>query len=265
VIQKPSNVKNGNGADGATDPEGREEAFWDEHVASLADCLAEYESGPDAHTRAALDTLEPLSGHRVLDFACGTGVASAWLAARGAKVLGLDISAQTIERARQLSGRLGLPIRFVSASLDSLGEDERFDRIFGRFALHHVDCAAVAPALARQLKPQGTAAFIETMDANPLLRLARRHLTGRFGIPRYGTIDEHPLTDADLEALRHAFGALHVDIPQMTFFRIADRQLLRQRSALASRLVGAIDDLLLDCGLGSWSYHQVLVLTRDGG
>ena len=50
----------------------------------------------------------------------------------------------------------------------------------------------------------------------------------------------------------------------MTFFRIADRQLFRHRSPLVSRLAGTIDDALLQLGLGSWSYHQVLVLRRDG-
>ena len=261
MIQEPGNVNIGPGPTGT---EGREQAFWDEHVASLADCVDEYELGPDAHTKAALDALEPLSGRRVLDFACGPGVTSAWLAARGAEVVGLDVSSQSIARARELCEDVGFRARFVATSLESLADEQAFDRIFGRFALHHVDCAVVGPMLARLLQPRGRAAFVETMDANPALRLARRHLVGRFGIPRFGTLDEHPLTGADLDALRKSFGTLRVEVPQMTFLRIADRQLLRRRSALASRLAGACDDWLLHLGLGSWSYHQVLVLTRDG-
>jgi len=261
VSQEPGNV---NIRPGTTGAEGREQAFWDEHVPSLADCVFEYGLGPDAHTTAALDALEPLSGCRVLDFACGPGVTSAWLAARGAEVVGMDVSAQSIERARELCERLGLSARFVATSLDSFGDGTSLDGIFGRFALHHVDCAVVGPMLARLLQPRRRAAFVETMDANPALRLARRHLVGRFGIPRFGTLDEHPLTGADLDTLRKSFGTLRVEVPQMTFLRIADRQLLRRRSALASRLAGACDDWLLHLGLGSWSYHQVLVLTRDG-
>lgn len=261
MIQEPGNVNIGLGTTGA---EGREQAFWDEHVASLADCVDEYEFGPDAHTTAALDALEPLSGCRVLDFACGPGVTSAWLATRGAEVVGMDVSARSIERAGELCGRLGLPARFVATSLDSFGEGTTFDGIFGRFALHHVDCDAVGPMLARLLKLHGRAAFVETMDSNPILRIARRHLVGRFGVPRYGTLDEHPLTDADLDSLRLAFGRIRVEVPRLTFLRIADRQLFRHRSALASRLAGAGDDCLLELGLGSWSYHQVIVLTRDG-
>lgn len=262
MIQETPNVKVGSGNAGA---EGREEAFWDEHVASLADCLAEYEAGPDAQTNAALDALLPLSGCRVLDFACGSGVTSAWLAARGAEVVGLDVSSESIARAREVCENIGLRARFVAAALESLPEDEPFDRIFGRFALHHVDCAAVGPQLARLLKPSGRAVFVETMDSNPVLRLARRHLVGRLGVPRYGTLDEHPLTNVDLETLRRAFGTLRLEVPELTFFRIADRQLLRHRWAFASRAAGVIDDVLLACGLDSWSYHQVLILTRDGG
>ena len=264
MIEETENVKIAGCDDmpsGVTDREG---AFWDEHVASLADGLAEYETGPDAHTKAALEAIEPLPGRRVLDFACGCGVTSAWLAARGAEVVGMDVSARSIERAHELCERLGLRARFVATSLDSFDEETRFDGIFGRFALHHVDCDVVGPMLARLLKPHGRAVFVETMDSNPVLRIARRHLVGRFGVPRYGTLDEHPLTEADLDSLRLAFGGLRVEVPELTFLRIADRQLLRRRSPRASRLAGAIDDWLLERGMGSWSYHQVLVLTRDG-
>jgi SAM-dependent methyltransferase len=264
VIQETENVKSAGRDAMDTDTEDREQAFWDEHVASLADCLAEYETGPDAHTKAALEAMKPLPGRRVLDFACGSGVTSAWLAGRGAEVVGIDVSARSIERARELCERLGLRAQFVATSLDSFGEGTSFDGIFGRFALHHVDCDAVGPMLARLLKPRGRGAFVETMDSNPILRIARRNFVGRFGIPRFGTLDEHPLTSADLETLRKAFGTLRVEVPELTFFRIADRQLLRNRSRLLSRLAGAIDDSLLELGLGSWSYHQVLILTRDG-
>ena len=264
MIQEPSNVKAGHGGEDAGAVEGREQVFWDDHVSSLECCRAEYEAGPDALTAAALQALEP-AGAKVLDFACGTGVTSAWLAARGAEVVGADVSRRSIDRARELCESLGLQARFVAGSVDALAEEGPFDRIFGRFALHHVDCTEVGPALSRLLRPGGIGAFVETMDSNPALRFARRRLVGRFGIPRYGTVDEHPLTDTDLDALRRAFGTLRVDVPQMTFFRIADRQLLQYRAAFASRLAGAIDDALLGLGFGSWSYHQVLVVTRDGG
>lgn len=244
--------------------EAREREFWDEHVPSVADCVSEYRAGPDAMTTALLDAVEPLDGARVLDFACGTGITSAWLADRGAAVTGIDLSPQSTARAAEFCRAAGADATFVTGPLESQHDLETFDRIAGRFALHHVNVAAVAPLLAAHLRPGGVGAFVETMDSNPLLRLARRHLVGRYGIPRFGTLDEHPLTRADLDVLEQAFGQLEVQVPRLTFFRIFDRQLLRHRSARASRALGALDDLLLTrFHLDSWSYHQLLVLRRS--
>jgi hypothetical protein len=101
------------------------------------------------------------------------------------------------------------------------------------------------------------------MDSNPLLRQARRRLAGRYGIPRYGTLDEHPLSPEDLWVIEAAFGELEVRVPQLVFLRILDRQVLRHRSGTASRVLGTLDDLLLKrFGLRSWSYQQLLVVTR---
>jgi SAM-dependent methyltransferase len=246
--------------------EAREREFWDEHVATVEQCLAEYDAGPDVMTTALLDALEPLEGVRTLDFACGTGVTSAWLADRGAAVTGIDLSPTSTARAAEFCRAAGARVRFVTGPLESQPDLGTFDRIAGRFALHHVDVAAVAPLLAARLRAGGLAGFIETMDGNPVLRLARRHLVGRFGIPRFGTLDEHPLTSRDLAVLENAFGELEVRVPRLTFFSIFDRQVLRFRSRRTTHALSALDDLLLRVGLGRWSYHQLLVLrpTHEG-
>jgi SAM-dependent methyltransferase len=245
--------------------EARERAFWDEHAASVDQGLREYSAGPDVVTAAMLDALEPLSGARTLDFACGTGVTSAWVAGRGAAVTGIDLSPQSIAGATDLCRAVGADVSFVTGRLESQSDLGTFDRIAGRFALHHVDVAAVAPLLAVRLRPGGIAAFVETMDSNPVLRLARRHLVGRFGIPRFGTLDEHPLTEEDLWTLERAFGELEIRVPELTFFRIFDRQVLRHRSQKASRALAALDDLLLrKLNAKSWSYQQLLVCRKRG-
>jgi 2-polyprenyl-3-methyl-5-hydroxy-6-metoxy-1,4-benzoquinol methylase len=242
----------------------REQAFWDDHVPQLSEVIREYEAGPDANTRAMLDALEPLAGAKVLDFACGAGVTSAWLADRGAVVTAIDLSRESTARTAELCNTLGKEVKVVTGEVGSVAlEDSPYDRIAGRYALHHLDCAAVAPLLAQNLEPRGTAAFVETMSTNPLLRLARRHVAGRAGIPRYGTADEHPLTEADLAALRGSFESLELRVAQMTFLRIFDRNVLRYRYRRIGRLLGATDDFLLDrLGLGSWSFHQVVIVSR---
>lgn len=248
----------------APEREASEREFWDTKVPTLEACLEHYREGPDPNTALMLDAVEPLAGARVLDFACGTGVTSAWLSDRGAEVTGVDLSPKSTARAAELSSALGANATFVTGDLDSRElAATTFDRVVGRFALHHVDCAAVAPALAARLPGGGKAAFLETMDTNPVLRFARRRLVGRFGIPRYGTLDEHPLTRRDLDVLARAFGDLRIEVASMAFFHLFDRQVLQYRSERASAVLGTVDEFLLErLGLRSWSYHQVLVLSR---
>jgi SAM-dependent methyltransferase len=239
----------------------REAEFWNEHVVPLDECLAVYKAGPDRATRALLDSLEPLEGARVLDFACGSGIVSAWLAARGAAVVGLDVSGASIDRARELSDALGFASEFVVGAVSADVPAGAFDRVCGRFALHHTDVRETAPALAAKLLPGGIAAFLETMATNPLLRFARR-FTGRFGIPRYGSLDEHPLTRRDLDLLRRTFGELQAFAAEILFFRMIDRQLLKFRFRRLTTPLAALDRAIGACGLDSLSYQQVLVLRR---
>jgi SAM-dependent methyltransferase len=238
-----------------------ERSFWDEEVPSLETCLEEYLRGPDPNTQAMIDALKPVAGKKLLDFACGGGVTSAWLAASGARVTGIDISPKSIERARELCFTLGLDAEFVVGELHQLPEQQLgFDRIAGRYALHHVDIATICPGLASLLVPAGTAAFLETTVLNPALRLARKHLVGRFGIRRLGTLDEHPLTREDLGLLTATFGRIELVVSELTFFSILDRQLFGYRYPPVTQMLNWIDGRLHRLGMTSLSYHQVVVL-----
>lgn len=240
----------------------RERAFWDEHVPDLEYCVAEYDAGPDANTRVMLDALEPLAGRRVLDFACGSGVTACFLAARGANVLGVDISPRSIEQAGQLAERAGVAAEFVAGELtiDSF-PPESFDAVAGHYALHHVDLTVIAPIFRELLVPGGRGAFVETMGLNPLLTLSRRLLRGRAGIASYGSDDERPLDRADLRVLEMNVGPVELAVGQLDFLRIFDRNVLRYRHPALSRLAGRGDDALLRLGLGVLSYHQVVTFS----
>lgn len=243
----------------------RERAFWDEHAGSLDEVMWMHRRGPDPNTALMLEALEPVRGKRVLDFACGTGLTSAWLAARGAVVTGIDISPASIGRARELADALGLEADFVVGDVADGGLGDRvFDRVTGRWALHHVDTAVVPRALSERLVGGGVGAFHETMGLNPLLRFARNNLMWVPGVVRFGSVDEHPLVATDLERIRDAFGSIELRVAEMTFVRILDRNVFRHRRPRARRLAAAIDDWLLARGAGSWSYHQVVCVAKPG-
>jgi SAM-dependent methyltransferase len=98
-----------------------------------------------------------LPGKRVLDVGCGTGTNSLWLAQQGCDVLGVDISAAAVEKARQ---RAGKACRF--AVVDFLKDDVPggpFDLVFDRGCFHVFDAAAdrsaFAARVARVLAPRG--------------------------------------------------------------------------------------------------------------
>ena len=241
----------------------REQGFWDERVPSLEECCDLVAAGPDVNTVRAIELLQPLDHATVLDLGCGAGIFAAWLGREGARVTGIDVSAGQIERAAELHEVLGLQSRFVAAAVsrDALGS-ESFDRLAGRYVLHHLDPPSVTPELASLLRLGGKAAFVETMGLNPILRFARTRLVGRCGIPRYGTEDERPLTGDDLRALEEGFGTLRLATGEMQFLRILDRQILHYRSRTASRALDTLDDLLLRAGFSRWSYHQVVYLER---
>jgi SAM-dependent methyltransferase len=237
----------------------RERVFWDDHVPDLADCLGDYERGPSPNTSAMLDKISPLRGKRVLDFACGAGVLSAWMAARGAEVLGVDISTRSIVRARELATHLGLRASFTTDDLAQLPTCS-FDAAVGQYALHHVDLTTIAPRMRRVMKPDAVGAFVETMALNPVLNLARQYFSGRGLVARYGSDDEQPLGPVQLATLKTEFGDLALETREMAFMRILDRNLFRYRSRPISHAAGRIDDWLLSRGLGHLSYHQVVVL-----
>src|SRR5450631_1797834 len=99
--------------EGTDDVGEREREFWDEHVPALERTRVRYLRGPEPNTRAMLDAVEPLSGMRVLDFACGAGVTSGFLAQRGAQVTAIDISPGSIRRAGELAQEMGHSIEFI--------------------------------------------------------------------------------------------------------------------------------------------------------
>ncbi|MBB3763950.1 class I SAM-dependent methyltransferase [Sphingomicrobium lutaoense] len=97
---------------------------------------------------AVLELLDPQSGEEILDVGCGDGALTAQIAAAGAKVLGIDPSAEMVAAARTR----GLDVEQVGAA--EMDYENRFNAAFSNAALHWIkDRDGAADAIYRALRP----------------------------------------------------------------------------------------------------------------
>lgn len=247
----------------------REREFHDALARELdVDALVAHHQ-PDALDLALLQLAGDVRGRTILDAGCGQGDLTLHLLAQGAHVTALDVSPGMIDvvrrRAQRLGDRAG-ELTTVAAPLEhSALPDAAFDLVLGKFILHHVDVGSGSRELRRLLRPGGRAIFIENAGDNALLTFARDRLAGRWGIPRLGTEDEHPLTARDLDELRGVFAAVNAHYPVFEFLVLFDRQVLRFRYPRASRVIRGLDNAVhrLAPRLRRFSYRVILELEVD--
>jgi SAM-dependent methyltransferase len=149
--------------------------------ATLSDALAVSGESKEYFARGRItylkECLDRLSGSvtSVLDFGCGIGSGTRLLAEipNTVNVLGLDVSARSIEQARQANPDL----RFMT--LAEYVPASEFDLAFCNGVLHHIPqterLSAVAVVL-RSLRPGGRFAFWESNPWNPGTRYVMARL-----------------------------------------------------------------------------------------
>jgi ubiquinone/menaquinone biosynthesis C-methylase UbiE len=95
----------------------------------------------DREKDAVLDALGPVEDKKILEVACGTGRFTATLAAEGADVVGMDISAPMLQQGRQKAEELGVSgvelMRGDAARLPF--PDNHFDTVFAMRFFHLAD------------------------------------------------------------------------------------------------------------------------------
>lgn len=126
------------------------------------------------------------NGAEVLEYGCGTGSYSFFLASLGARVVGIDISNVGISQAREEAKKRGLADKtkfFVMDAEATTFPDNTFDVICVSGVLHHLDRAKAFKEMARLLKPAGAAIAAEPLAHNPFIQLYRKmtpHLRTEF-------------------------------------------------------------------------------------
>jgi 2-polyprenyl-6-hydroxyphenyl methylase/3-demethylubiquinone-9 3-methyltransferase len=113
------------------------------------------------------------SGKDVLDLGCAGGFMADAMAARGARVTGIDPAADAVAAARRHSSAVGLTIQYDVGVGEALPYDAAgFDAVVCVDVLEHVaDLTRVLAEVARVLRPGGLFLF-DTINRNPLARLA---------------------------------------------------------------------------------------------
>ena len=106
-------------------------------------------------------------GKRALELGCGTGIFLEKVAPTGARIVGLDLSADLLAKAR---ARLGAAPNVVLHR----GNAERmpyatssFDTVYGSSVLHHLDLDRALGEVFRVLRPGGRCVFTEPNILNP--------------------------------------------------------------------------------------------------
>ena len=104
-------------------------------------------------------------GWRVLDLGCGPGDVSllaAELVGPTGHVVGIDQSAEAIERARERGRESDFQINFQVVRVEDFSSAEQFDAVIGRFVLIHQESPVdFLRAARRHVRPGGVIAFHE--------------------------------------------------------------------------------------------------------
>lgn len=152
-------------------------------------------SEPDSYVRLIERPLleeffSRLKPARVLDLGCGCGHYAMHLTRTGAKVIGLDLSAEMLSIARAEASREGLEIDLREFDIRSPlpFQDETFDLVLSSTVLHYVkDLDPVFSQISRVLKPGGSLllSVLHPFNTSLFPTLEQNHQSNESWNPKY--------------------------------------------------------------------------------
>lgn len=205
----------------------RNRAAWDEYagdfvgLGELAWADEEPTWGIWSVPEAELHVLpDEVAGMDAIELGCGTAYVSAWLARRGARPVGIDVTPAQLETARALQREHGLEFPLIEASAEDVPlPDASFDLAISEYgAAIWCDPYRWIPEAARLLRPGGRLIFLgnstlsllcsTNSDEEPVgERLVRPHFGGLGRIAWWdGSSVEFCLGHGDMIRLLRASG-----------------------------------------------------------
>jgi SAM-dependent methyltransferase len=111
---------------------------------------------------AELQALPDVAGMDTIELGCGTAYISAWLARRGARPVGIDVTPAQLETARRMQGEFGLDFPLLEANAEDVPlPGESFDLAISEYgASIWADPHRWIPEAARLLRPGGWLVFL---------------------------------------------------------------------------------------------------------
>jgi SAM-dependent methyltransferase len=121
-------------------------------------------------SEADIRILPDVNGLDVIEMGCGTAYFSAWLARRGARPVGIDLSERQLATARELQAEYGLEFPLIHGSAESVPlPDASFDLAFSEYgASLWCDPYVWVPEAARLLRPGGRLLFLTSSPLRAL-------------------------------------------------------------------------------------------------
>src|SRR5688572_13157693 len=107
---------------------------------------------------------DDMSGLDAIELGCGTAYVSAWMARRGATVVGIDNSVAQLATARRLATEHGVDLTLIHGNAETVPyPDGSFDYAISEYgAAIWCDPYVWIPEAHRLLRPGGTLAFLGT-------------------------------------------------------------------------------------------------------
>jgi SAM-dependent methyltransferase len=144
--------------------------------------------GVFAVTESELGIFGSVDGLDVVELGCGTAYCSAWLARRGARVVGVDPTPAQLETAQRMQREFGLEFPLVQGFGEEVPlPDASFDLVHSEYgASLWADPYSWIPEAARLLRPRGQLVFLRNSTLSMLCAPDVGQVEERLHRPQFG-------------------------------------------------------------------------------
>lgn len=149
-------------------------------------------------------------GRNFLEIGIGADGLDSELSITGSNVTAIDISDEAIKNA--MSRKINNVNYECTNAEQTSFVDDKFDVVYGKWILHHLNMENIYREISRLVKPDGKAIFLEPLGSNPFIRFFRV-ITPNLRVP-----DEHPLLEHDLILAKQYFNIVKYEYYHFLLF-----------------------------------------------